>query len=194
MGSATHLQNGHTLVVGNLHSAPLTKYLLDFYASTTADPSGFGQGQRYLGTVAVTTDLHGNANFRANLPAATTSGEVVSATATDPTGDTSEFSAVRIVHGSSGCAVSLSENQLLATSLAFDLPAGAVQLPGNHDPQEPINQAAPPMTTLLSGDMRQTQDRVMTVTGALGPQGTVMNQVENKVGADLVTEIDSSIG
>jgi hypothetical protein len=50
------------------------------------------------------------------------------------------------------------------------------------------------MTAHLSGGMIQNQDSLTTVMGALGPRGTVMNQVENKNGADLVTEIDSSIG
>jgi hypothetical protein len=90
------------LVRGKLHSAPNTTFTLDFYASATADPSGFGEGQRYLGSVVVTTDANGNAQFQVVLSAATTGGEVISATATDPTGDTSEFSAVRTVLGNGG--------------------------------------------------------------------------------------------
>jgi hypothetical protein len=41
----------------------------------------------------VTTDGNGNANLNANLPSATSVGQVVTATATDPAGNTSEFSA-----------------------------------------------------------------------------------------------------
>jgi hypothetical protein len=180
--AASSLSNGHTKVAVGLHSAGLTKFTLDFYASSHANPSGFGEGQRYLGSRQVTTNLRGDVVVLVDLPAATKAGEVVSATATDPTGDTSEFSKVRIVHGSPGSAVSLSENQLLTTSLALDLPAGAVQLPGNHDPQGPLNQDALPMPALLSGAMSQTHDTVTTVIGALGPQGTVMNQAENQIG------------
>src|SRR5262249_14162951 len=40
----------HTKVVGKLIALPNTTYTLDFYASVSADPSGFGQGQRYLGS------------------------------------------------------------------------------------------------------------------------------------------------
>jgi titin len=96
---ARSLRNGQTLVRGRLHSTPNTTFTLDFYASATADPSGFGQGQRYLGSVTVTTDANGNVSFVAELSAATTPGEVVTATATDPSGNTSEFSAARTVRG-----------------------------------------------------------------------------------------------
>jgi titin len=101
--SATSLAGGLTMLSGRLHSTPNTTYTLDFYASATPDPSGFGEGQRYLGTkvvsgsLTVTTDKFGNATFMVVLAATTTQGEVVSVTATDPAGDTSEFSAVLTV-------------------------------------------------------------------------------------------------
>lgn len=92
---------GGTRVNGNLQSTPNTTFTLDFYASATADPSGFGQGQRYLVSMKVTTDpITGTVSFSAPLSALTTVGEVVSATATNmSTGDTSEFSADVSVHG-----------------------------------------------------------------------------------------------
>jgi CSLREA domain-containing protein len=81
-----------TRVTGTLNSLPNTTYTVSFYANPAADPSGYGQGQFYLGSVLVHTDASGNASFTLILPAATTAGEVLSATATDPNGDTSEFS------------------------------------------------------------------------------------------------------
>jgi titin len=91
---AGSLANGNSLVKGKLHSIPNTTFVLDFYASATANPSSFGEGQRYLGAAVVTTDAEGNFQFRVELSASTSMGEVVSATATDPAGNTSEFSAV----------------------------------------------------------------------------------------------------
>ena len=81
-----------TTVLGTFNSAPSTTYTLDFNGNAAADPSGYGQGQYYLGANTVTTDTYGNASFLITLPAATTDGEVISATATDPNGNTSEFS------------------------------------------------------------------------------------------------------
>jgi hypothetical protein len=86
-----------TRIVGSLNSLPNTNYTVDFYASATADPSGFGQGQVYLGAITVTTDASGNGSFDITLDAKTKVGEVVTATANDPSGNTSEFSAARTV-------------------------------------------------------------------------------------------------
>jgi len=84
-----------TLVSGVLNSLPSTIYTLDFYASTTPDITFYGPGQRYLGSTTVTTDATGTANFSASLSASTSTSDWVTATATDPTGNTSEFSGDR---------------------------------------------------------------------------------------------------
>ncbi|MCI0682029.1 MAG: LamG domain-containing protein, partial [Gemmataceae bacterium] len=84
-------------VGGSLHSTPNTQFTLDFYASAAADPSGYGEGQRYLASITVITDGSGNATFAVALPAATIAGEVLTVTATDPLGNTSEFSAIQLV-------------------------------------------------------------------------------------------------
>ena len=82
---------GNTYLLGTFHSAASTSFTLQFFASTQADPSGYGQGQSLIGTTTVTTDGEGNASFSASFPIVVPSGQFVSATATDPTGDTSEF-------------------------------------------------------------------------------------------------------
>jgi hypothetical protein len=99
-------QAGATASVrGTLNGQANTPFALDFYASPSADPSGYGQGQYYLGNTTVDTDASGNASFAgdfsaANLPGgAVPAGWVISATATNAAvgtpqyGDTSEFSA-----------------------------------------------------------------------------------------------------
>jgi hypothetical protein len=80
-----------TAVSGTLNSLAGTTFSLDFYASAAPDPTLFGQGQRYLGSSTVTTDAGGNAHFSVTLAAASSAGEWISATATDPSGNTSEF-------------------------------------------------------------------------------------------------------
>ncbi len=81
------------LVTGTLQSASNSTYRVEVFANATPVPSGHGQGQAYLGYVTVTTDGGGNATFAAVLPDAQASGQIVSATATDPLGNTSEFAA-----------------------------------------------------------------------------------------------------
>lgn len=89
---------GVTTVAGTLDSAASTTFDVDFYASNAADPSGFGEGATYLGTVAATTDVAGHATFQVPLPPVAP-GHVVTATATSPSGDTSEFSNAVAVTG-----------------------------------------------------------------------------------------------
>lgn len=84
---------GSTIVLGSLNSLADTAYYIDFYGNASADPSGHGQGQTYLGAVSVTTDGSGNATFAFTNSAANDAGQYVSATATSLGGDTSEFSA-----------------------------------------------------------------------------------------------------
>jgi hypothetical protein len=79
-----------TTIQGTLNAAASETFTIQFFSNAKADPSGFGQGQTYLGSIAVTTDLSGNASFKAKL-AVVTVGLAVSATATDPKGNTSEF-------------------------------------------------------------------------------------------------------
>ncbi len=86
-------QGSSTTVQGTLPSAPSTSYFIEFFASPECDPTGFGEGQLFLGQVAVLTDAAGNAMFDATLPVASPAGWVLTATATElATGNTSEFS------------------------------------------------------------------------------------------------------
>ena len=76
-----------------LNSLASTTFRVEFFASGSADPTGYGEGQRYLGFTNATTNGSGNASFSPTLSATVAVGEIVTSTATDPTGNTSEFSA-----------------------------------------------------------------------------------------------------
>ena len=79
-------------IAGTLNSTASRTYRIEFFASSAADSSGYGEGQQYLGFTNVTTDGSGNATFSPTLSAAVASGQYVSATATDlTTNNTSEF-------------------------------------------------------------------------------------------------------
>jgi len=87
------LSNGAALVAsGTLESTSNTTYSLEFFSSSSCDPSGNGEGQSFLGALSVTTDAAGRATFQAKFPAPS-GAAFVTATATDPAGSTSEFSA-----------------------------------------------------------------------------------------------------
>jgi hypothetical protein len=78
-------------VDGELFSNPNTDYVLHFYSNNEVDPSGFGEGKFYLGALNKHSDAQGHLNFSFSLNAAT-GGKFITATATDPNGNTSEFS------------------------------------------------------------------------------------------------------
>jgi hypothetical protein len=91
-------------IIGLLNSLPGTDFLIQFFANDAADPSGFGEGQTFLGATIVHTNSTGNVRFSADVPALLTPDQQVTSTATRlfdhdanpntpsvPT-DTSEFS------------------------------------------------------------------------------------------------------
>jgi hypothetical protein len=84
--------SGSVNITGTLNSTANTAFRLEFFRNDAIDPSGFGEGQVFLGSVDVTTDASCSATFNVNLPSAVIA-QRVTATATDPTGNTSEFSA-----------------------------------------------------------------------------------------------------
>ncbi len=86
-----------TAIAGTLNSAPGTTFTLEFFASPAVDPSGLGEGTTPLGLLTVTTDANGDASFTTQLAAVVPAGFVVTATATDPANNTSEFSVARVV-------------------------------------------------------------------------------------------------
>jgi hypothetical protein len=89
---ATNFGNSLT-IAGTLSSATNATFIVDFYAQTGCDNSGYGEGQQYLGSTSVMTGADGTKNFLVSLGGVTPIGDVITATATDASGNTSEFSA-----------------------------------------------------------------------------------------------------
>jgi hypothetical protein len=87
------IQGSDTVIQGSLGSAVGTAYTVELYANDACDPSGYGEGQRFIKAVSVTTDVNGLAaiNTTSSYVAISTS-MFITATATDPNGNTSGFS------------------------------------------------------------------------------------------------------
>jgi titin len=88
-------QSGATTSVSGTLSTRLPGTVLfsvDIYASSPTDSPGGPQGRRYLGTLVVTT-VNGFGSFSWALTGQTHPGEVITATATDYWGTTTQFSA-----------------------------------------------------------------------------------------------------
>ena len=146
-----------TYATGTLASVPDTTFTLDFYANSQTDPSGYGEGETWLGSISVTTNDSGNATFStfngtlllgapfaaldADFTNALASGDSITATATNTTtGDTSEFSAAVPYLTTTSLADSANPSNYgqpvtltatVATSVAGVVPTGTVTFEDN---------------------------------------------------------------
>ncbi len=83
---------GGTFIRGTLNDKPQTAFRLEFFLNTACDPSGNGEGEMWLGFTDITTEPDGTASFSVRLDIPVPEGKVITATATDPDNNTSEFS------------------------------------------------------------------------------------------------------
>ncbi|HZN04252.1 MAG TPA: hypothetical protein VFD06_11780 [Candidatus Polarisedimenticolia bacterium] len=96
---------GSVAVGGTLDSTPLTSFGLEFFASPSCDPLGYGEGRTYLGASSSASDPSGHLSFLASFIGTVGTGEAITATATSGAGDTSEFSACLAAVGGPPAAV-----------------------------------------------------------------------------------------
>lgn len=84
--------NGDLTIYGSIQTAASQNFTLEFFGNSATDSSGFGEGRIFLGQANVATDSSGDASFNVTFPLPQNVA-AVSATAIDPSGETSEFSA-----------------------------------------------------------------------------------------------------
>ena len=89
-------------VSGTLNSAAGRTFRIEVFSNSgvaPCDSSGNGEGETFVGTTNVTTDASSNQSFTVTLAVPLPSGAAVTATATDPDGNTSEFSQCATARG-----------------------------------------------------------------------------------------------
>jgi hypothetical protein len=96
--SAVATGPGNTDITVSLNSTPNGLFIIQLFISLP-DQSGFGQGQTVIDTFSLSTDGAGNGSVSVSVPR-DLAGQFVTATATDSSGDTSEFSQNVLVSGS----------------------------------------------------------------------------------------------
>ena len=140
-------------------STPDTPFRVDFFASANYGPGGSGEAQDYLGSLEVTTDATGQVTFA--VPFTAPAGlPIITATATDPQGNTSEVSALRPATLQSP---SLSVRKAANQSLAF-----ATNLGDGIVIQDPD---APPITPLWDLTL-SVSDGTLTLSTTAGLTGS----------------------
>lgn len=114
--SAVTISGGSATITGSLNSTANITFGVEFFSNTKGNPSGFGEGETFLGFITVTTDGNGNASYNVTFPVSA-SARAFTATATDPNGNTSEFSPAfltRLLNISTRMKVLTSEKVLIA--------------------------------------------------------------------------------
>ena len=163
-----------TAITGRLNSAANTTYTIDFYsnAACVGRPQDLREGRTYLGATQVTTDASGNADIDAVVPVAIAAGESVTATATDPDGNTSEFSQrfVLAANPASGDPAGVSNVTL---SGFYFLPGAAVAVGGAA--AAAVNVADYGTITLTTPSLPPGSLNDVVVTNTDGTVGTLPN-------------------
>ena len=165
---------GNTTIDGVLNSTANTQFAIDFYVndSCVGRPQDFLQGRTYIGTANVTTNGSGDATIHAVFPGVVlAAGEKVSATATDPDGNTSEFSQrfVLTATPSSGAPSGVS-----TTLAGFHFLAGATVKVGG-TPATGVNVADDATITLTTPSLPPGSLNDIVVTNTDGTVGTLPN-------------------
>lgn len=109
--TSAQFSGGTVTISGTLNSLPSGSYNVQFFQSPACGPSGAGQGKTFLGEATVNTDASGNGTFNVSFPGS--SSGVITATATDSLGNTSEFSLCQTIPAAPGAIPTLSNWMLL---------------------------------------------------------------------------------
>jgi titin len=147
-----------TGIRGTLDSAANTTFLLQFFVNPMCDSTGYGEGQIYLGDAFVTTSAGCAASFVVKLPMPVPVGYVLTATATDPGGNTSEFSACVPVSGVPRLNLAITNRQ--ATLSWTNNPSGFVL--------KQSSSLAPPVTWTTVTNMPTSPGGMLWVTLPVG--------------------------
>ena len=176
---------GNTVISGSLNSNAIQNFRIELFSSTATDPSGYGEGETFIGFVNATTDGSGNTPINATLPFNVPMGNVISATATNlASNNTSEFSI--------SIPVNIVPTALCQNITAYLDAAGTVTITpamvdnGSSDPDGSIASMSLSQTTFNCSETG-ANSVVLTVTDNQGASATCTATVT------VVDNIDPSI-
>ncbi len=94
--AASH--GARTIIYGTLTSVANQAFTVEVFSSSVGHPTGSGPGERFNGATPVSTDASGAGRFAIAFPTASLAGSYISATTTNLSNATSEFSAQMAVN------------------------------------------------------------------------------------------------
>lgn len=190
-------------VGGTLNSRPSQTYALDFYSNPVCNTRNVGQGRNHIGSTQISTDASGIAAFNSSFAGTAAIGSIVTATATDADGNTSEFSACRVVSEAvfsisgrvidnfgnpvAGLTVKTSTNKKAATNLNGEYSFG--NLPGGTSLSvNPVIQGTSSPTSATFSNLAADQTNVdFTVTPNVKLSGAVTTNLGGALGGVVIT-------
>ena len=154
-----------TVVSGKIDTQNPSAVTLEFFSNDAADPSGFGEGQRFEATA--TPDASGNftVTLRGGL-----GGKFITATATDANGNTSEFSQAVLVNGGT---VPTSTSGLTPTPTRTTTPGGTKISQTSTPTRTPTPATSPTSITTSTPTRTATPSPTGTMSQTPGSGGTM---------------------
>ena len=173
-------------IEGQLATEPDSTYRVEFFSSAICDPSGFGQGETFLGAATVHSNAAGIAAINATLPVSITD-DFVSATATDSLGNTSEFSPCALVGGPNPGVIQFSLERTVAYEYYGD---AIVSVSRSHGTAGTVS-----VSYRTFANTAETPDDYTDVSGTLtfGP-GEVLKTFAVPVFVDMIDDHGDLIG
>ncbi len=163
-----------TTVAGVLNSTASTVFDLDFYATTCARwPQEIAEALAFIGSAQATTDGSGNATFNAVLPVAVPAGSIIAATATSPSGSTSELSPRFVLSMTPGSGPAAGGTAVQIKGLAFE--AGATVTVGGAAATSVVVTDANTITANVPARPAGTINPVVVQNPSAGLSGTLAN-------------------
>jgi hypothetical protein len=173
---------GNTVVTGSLDTKPNQTYRVEFFASDPDPVGGIAEGQHFIGFKNVTTGANGKANFSATLAFAAGSNQVITATATSPGNNTSEFSAP--VHLTSSTTLAINNIKQDEGDSGLRNFVFTVTRSGDTSGTTTVHFATASGTAISSGDFNKTSGTLTFASGQLTRTITVQVRSDTKVEGD----------
>ena len=172
-------KNDRTTIKGRLNSTRKTTFIIQFFSNPACDPSHFGEGRKFLGSLNVTIGDKVPKDFTATFSASVPKNHFITATATDPNGNASEFAQ----------CIQISQSSALVANADADLDddIAAEETPSVPEAFALYQNYPNPFNRLIERSRRSPETEI---SFALPEASDVVLKIFNLMGAEIRTLVD----